>query len=66
MKIKTLVSSREGVRGCDLCSGVLVMFYFLIWAVIEQMIAFINFIICIYIFMHSSICFRAHVLQKTS
>ena len=38
MKIKTLVSSSEGVTGCDLGFWVLVMFYFLIWAVIEQMI----------------------------
>ena len=38
MKIKTLVSSSEGVTGCDLGFGVLVMFYLLLWAVTEQLI----------------------------
>ena len=38
MKIKTSVSSSEGVRGCDLGFWVLVMFYLLLWAATEQLI----------------------------
>ena len=53
MKIKTLVSSSEGIRGCDLGCWVLVMFYFLLgsnWTVDHFIL--INFLICIYIYFH--------------